>query len=261
MKDKKSFTNKIGDFLAGKGFYVVLFICTAVIGVSAWILLSAGRGNPDESAMNGGNDSQEVMVSAEGDIADALVTDAVEGKTTVTPAAPSPTTTGKTTPAPTATAKPEKQASAEDNDNAEAAMAKDPVFVWPLNGDIEVSYAVDELLYSKTMADWRIHDGIDIKGELGEKVMAAADGTVTEVRNDDLLGTVVVIDHGKGLSSIYANLTASPVVKVGDKVAMGAVIGGVGNTAIGEANEVTHLHFAMTKDGNPVSPISYLPKR
>jgi hypothetical protein len=43
VKEKKSFTRRIGDFIAGKGFYVVLLVCTAVIGISAWILLSAGN--------------------------------------------------------------------------------------------------------------------------------------------------------------------------------------------------------------------------
>jgi murein DD-endopeptidase MepM/ murein hydrolase activator NlpD len=259
MKDKKSFVNKIGDFLAGKGFYVVLFICTAVIGVSAWILLSAGNGE-ETGLLNGASDSQEVMVSS--DIADALVTDAVEGKSEVSPVPPS----AAPKPSPSPTPKPQASAgnnasAAENDDETEAVMAKDPVFVWPLMGDIKVMYSVDELIYNKTMADWRTHDGIDIAGELGAKVMAAADGTVVEVKTDDLLGSTVVIDHGNGLRSIYANLTAAPVVKVGDKVAMGSVIGGVGDTAIGEANEVVHLHFAMTKDDSPVNPIDYLPKR
>ena len=110
------------------------------------------------------------------------------------------------------------------------------------------------------MGDWRTHDGIDIAGMIGAKVVAAADGTVTDVRNDDLLGTTVVIDHGDGLVSVYANLAKVPVVKTGDKVAMGAVIGAIGDTAIGETNETTHLHFAMTKDNLPVDPIKYLPK-
>lgn len=262
MKDKKSFTNKIGDFLAGKGFYVVLFICTAVIGVSAWILLSTGSGADTDSLIDtpGG---QEVM--ATGDIADALVTDATESRAEETPAPPSPTAQPSPSPSPSIapSAKPEdnKPASAIQSEDTEPVMTKEPVFVWPLMGDIKTGYAVDELVYSKTMADWRTHDGIDIAGGLGAKVMAVADGTVADVRTDDLLGTMVVIDHGNGLQSIYANLTAAPVVKTGDKVAMGAVIGGVGDTAISESNEVTHLHFAMTKDGAPVNPIDYLPKR
>jgi murein DD-endopeptidase MepM/ murein hydrolase activator NlpD len=110
------------------------------------------------------------------------------------------------------------------------------------------------------MADWRTHDGIDIKGLLGTKVMAAADGTVTDVFNDDLIGTTVIIDHGNGLKSIYANLAKTPPIKTGDKVAMGAVIGSVGDTALGETSEVSHIHFAITKNNEPVDPFNYLPK-
>jgi murein DD-endopeptidase MepM/ murein hydrolase activator NlpD len=111
------------------------------------------------------------------------------------------------------------------------------------------------------MSDWRTHDGIDIAGTIGAKVMAAADGTVVDVITDDMLGTTVIIDHGKGLKSIYSNLAKTPVVKKGDKVAMGSVIGAVGDTALGESAEATHLHFAMTKNDAPVDPSKYLPKK
>jgi murein DD-endopeptidase MepM/ murein hydrolase activator NlpD len=140
-------------------------------------------------------------------------------------------------------------------------MSKEPVFVWPLMGDIEVIYSVDELQYNKTMSDWRTHAGIDIAGTLGSKVVAAADGTVTDVKTDDLLGTTVTISHANGLKSIYANLAKTPVVKKGDKVAVGAVLGAIGDTAIGETNEAAHLHFAVTKDNLPSDPIKYLPKK
>jgi len=134
-------------------------------------------------------------------------------------------------------------------------------FVWPLAGDVAVGYAVDTLLYDKTMGDWRAHPALDITGAIGTKVMAVADGVVKDVYNDDPLGTTVVIEHTGGLESVYANLAGTPTVKVGDKVTMGAVIGAIGDTAIGETNEVTHLHFAMTLNGAPADPGDYLPKR
>ncbi len=256
MKDKKAFTRKIGDFLAGKGFYVVLFICTAIIGISAWILLSTGNkmGTADTGSIaSASQNSQEVI----GNVADIPIADAMEKKPVVSP---KPSDAGTASAAPTA-GKGDSNAASGTEGKSAPAMAKQLTFVWPIVGDIAVMYSVDELIYNKTMSDWRTHDGIDISGLIGTKVLAAADGTVTNVYSDDLIGTTVVIDHGNGLKSIYANLAKTPVVKTGDKVAMGAVIGAVGNTALGETSEVAHLHFAMTKDNSPVDPAKYLPMK
>lgn len=258
MKDKKAFTRKIGDFLAGKGFYVVLFICTAIIGVSAWILLSTG-GNMGAtetgSIASAAPDNQEAMVSSDYNVGDIPIAEVLDTK----PEVPlKPSDAGVPSAAPTES-KSDKNSASGGEDNSAPVMAKELSFVWPIVGDIGVVYSVDELIYNKTMSDWRTHDGLDIKGLLGTKVVAAADGTVTDIMNDDLLGTTVVIDHGNGLKSIYANLAKTPVVKKDDKVAMGAVIGAVGDTALGETCEVSHLHFAMTKEDAPADPCRYLP--
>jgi murein DD-endopeptidase MepM/ murein hydrolase activator NlpD len=103
------------------------------------------------------------------------------------------------------------------------------------------------------MADWRTHAAIDIAAEIGTTVIAAASGTVKSVYSDDLYGTTVTIDHGGGLVSLYANLAALPAVSEGEYVGVGDVIGSVGATAIAEAGDVTHLHFAMIIDGSPVT--------
>ncbi len=261
MKDKKAFTRRIGDFLAGKGFYVVLFICTAVIGVSAWILLSTGSdlGTTQTGGISSeSSENQEVMIPSDNDASDVEIADVLEQTPAVSPA---PSDAASAAPTDNkAENKAEGKAASEGEGKSAPVMAKELTFVWPVVGDIAVVYSVDELIYNKTMSDWRTHDGLDIKSLLGTKVVAAADGTVSDIYNDDMLGTIVVIDHGSGLKSLYANLAKVPVVKTGDKVAMGAVIGAVGDTALGETCEVSHLHFAMTKDNEPVDPIKYLPK-
>ena len=98
-----------------------------------------------------------------------------------------------------------------------------------------------------------------LAADLGTQVKATADGVVAGVYDDDLFGTTVVIAHGGGLQSVYANLAALPTVKEGDAVVAGQVIGAVGDTALGETGEVTHLHFAMSLDGESVDPGDYLP--
>ena len=132
--------------------------------------------------------------------------------------------------------------------------------VSPLNGTVLTVFAVDELVYSETFEDWRTHDGIDIAAEAGTTVLAASAGTVLAVRDDDMMGTTVVIDHGDGYQTTYANLQARPTVVAGDHVSAGEIIGAVGSTAAAESAQGPHLHFSVAKDGDAVDPNDYLEK-
>ena len=136
------------------------------------------------------------------------------------------------------------------------------MFTWPVEGTVIAGFSVEALAYSETMGDWRTHEGLDIAAELGTRVLAAANGTVSAIYEDDLMGTVVEIDHGQGgLMSRYANLAAAPTVSVGDAVTTGAVIGAVGETAAAESGRQAHLHYALLKEGYPVDPADYLPQQ
>ncbi len=128
----------------------------------------------------------------------------------------------------------------------------------PLRGETVAAFSMDALQYSETMGDWRTHDGVDIAAEAGTPVCAASSGTVLDVRDDDLMGTTVVISHDGGFDTVYANLQSMPTVEIGDYVTAGQVIGAVGRTALCESSEPTHLHFGVTKDGNFVDPEEYL---
>ncbi len=250
MEKKKSFSQRLEAFFAGKGFYIVLFLCVAVIGVSAWVLLTGTGTNVENPA-----DSLEASNPT---IATAAPTP------TPVPATPEPTAPATGEEA-AATQAPETGAAEAPEEETSAVWSEEEVaqttttFIWPVSGEIEIPYSVTTLLYNRTMADWRTHDGIDIAAELGAQVMAAGDGRVESVYTDDLYGVTVVIDHYGGLKSVYANLADTPVVAEGDSVVAGEIIGAVGTTALCEIGEVTHLHFAMTQDGQSVDPGEYLP--
>ena len=258
MEEKRSFWQKTEKFLSGKGFYIVLFACALVIGVSAWIMLFTGNTNAeDEDAATVGQVIQTTIPgSSESEDDDTEQLDDIAEKPDVsTNTTLSPATTDESV---------EQIKQEEDNsENVEPDSHGDEEenlgFVWPVTGEIVSAFSVDELVYNKTMADWRTHPAVDIASDIGTKVLAVAKGTVEEIYEDDLYGTTVVIDHGNGLKSVYANLAATPAVSAGDSVAMGAVIGAVGDTAIGESVEVAHLHFSMTENDSPIDPSGYLP--
>ena len=134
------------------------------------------------------------------------------------------------------------------------------MFLWPVEGEVIHEFSLEVLAYDEPMGDWRTHTGIDIATEVGTPVCAIADGTVTAVYHDDLMGSTIVIQHAENLRSYYSNMTVEPMVAVGDTVHAGDLIGEVGQTALAEGDRSSHLHLEMTRQDIPVDPESYLPE-
>ncbi len=132
------------------------------------------------------------------------------------------------------------------------------LIVSPLSGETVAAFSMEELAYSETLADWRTHDGIDIKADAGTQVLAASSGTVLSVADDDLMGTTVVISHDGGYETTYSNLQSVPTVAPEQYVSAGQVIGAVGETSLAEAGMTPHLHFSVTKDGAAIDPQEFL---
>ena len=126
------------------------------------------------------------------------------------------------------------------------------------------------VIYAANVDDNAFSDGLENNAYLrqveeiaaaeGSSVLAASAGTVVAVDDDVLMGTTVVIEHSGGYHTLYANLQSPPVVKAGDTVSAGQLIGTVGTSAAAEAAQGPHLHFSVTLDGEPVDPASFLKK-
>lgn len=251
---KKPWTDRFGDFMAGKGFYIVLVLCVAAIGASGFYLFSS---------LAGDNANTPVVGPAQV-IATPPTTPSVAPTATASPA-PSPVKPSTNpTPSPKPSVSPNTSAApstspAPNTPNAPNVPNAPTVFTWPVKGQVVDAFSPDRQRYDVTMEDWRTHEGIDVAADVGAQVKAAAKGTVSSVRVDDLLGTTVTIDHGSGLKSVYANLGELPTVSEGDTVSAGDVIGAVGTTAMGESVQVPHLHLAFYKDDVPADPFKYLP--
>ncbi len=98
------------------------------------------------------------------------------------------------------------------------------------------------------------HKGVDFAAARGTHILAVNSGVVTISRLSPSFGNYVVIDHGGGISSLYAHATVRHV-KVGDKVNKGDLIAEVGSTGDSTGN---HLHFAILKNGEYVDPMGYI---
>ena len=100
------------------------------------------------------------------------------------------------------------------------------------------------------------HNGCDLVAPLGTPLYAAQKGVVVKVMNFDIsgYGKGVVIDHGNGLSSLYAHLSKIEV-SVGGILTQGQKIGEVGDT--GNATGY-HCHFEIKFNGNRIDPWPFI---
>lgn len=242
--------SRFSRFMNGKGFYIALALCLIAIGSAAYIAANSSLGmisgsNTANSRQGAGNISQPGF----------NWNNASEAEQTnrVVSGVPYPSRSAINSSA-------AASATAADSGSYVNSQGEKLIFLMPVNGVIITKYSSSTPVYDKTFEDWRVHDGVDIAADISTPVAAVADGTVFSVANDVYLGETVVIDHGSGLKSIYANLTKNVSVKKGQTVSAGDIIGCVGQTAQGEISLAPHLHFAMTKDGKYIDPLSFVKK-
>ncbi len=129
-------------------------------------------------------------------------------------------------------------------------------FILPCDGKIIKKYSVTEPIYSKTMADWRTHPGIDFALEEGDEVHSVGNGKVTKVISDTKWGYVIEIDYGS-FTGRYCGIKQDTAVKIDTEVKAGDVIGEVSTIPI-EAEDGIHLHFEALKGGKPFEPADVL---
>ena len=136
-----------------------------------------------------------------------------------------------------------------------------PTFVSPLKDcALDVDFSDTVLVFSPTMKDYRTHTGVDLTGNIGQEVMAVADGIIKNIGHDPFMGTCVSIEHTGNAVSYYKNL--DPVVKegiiIGASVKAGDVIGAIGESAMNEVAQDPHLHFELKVDDKHVDPKNHI---
>lgn len=129
----------------------------------------------------------------------------------------------------------------------------------PVDGVIAKGHDATIQVWSSTMEDYRVHLGVDITTVADAPVYAAADGVVSKVWDDVLMGKCVAISHDGDIITVYKNLNTNLTegIKQGSEVKCGQQIGNVGETAIAELAEEPHLHLEMTVGGLSVDPVEY----
>lgn len=97
------------------------------------------------------------------------------------------------------------------------------------------------------------HTGMDFATGMGKPIFAVADGVVRQSDFNKIYGNRTILDFGGGLSSMYGHQSRS-IVKPGQRVKRGQIIGYVGSTGLSTG---PHLHFETWLNNKPVNPLSW----
>ena len=252
---------RFARFLSSKGFYGALAVC--LIGASAATWMAVDRTITGIEQQN-----QRLIQNDNGfvNFPQLEETQRVQEGVPRTPERGTPEReTGQFSPpsssSPTAPSSSPPSDGSEQQQERPASSPQSPglSYALPVRGQVTNPFSSGELVRNNTLGDWRTHDGVDIAAARGDDILAAADGTVTEVRNDPLWGTVVVLSHPDGNETVYKGLSSNLPINEGDTVLIRQVIGKLEGVPCEIADGI-HLHYAMRKDGKWVDPLSVMPR-
>lgn len=128
---------------------------------------------------------------------------------------------------------------------------------WPIVGNVVMNYSMDSYIYYATLGQYRYSDAIVIAATEGENITAAADGVITEVFYNEEIGNAMTVALGDGYELTYGQLSDIRF-EAGDTVNRGDLLGTVAAPTKYYTLEGTNVYFRMTKDGEPVNPLTLL---
>ena len=146
--------------------------------------------------------------------------------------------------------------SAKANPAAAYSFDESDTLMWPVTGDIVLKYSMDTTIYFKTLGMYKCNPAVSIAAEAGTNVGVAADGVVESVTYSEETGNTVAVAIGDGYVTTYG-LIDNVVVKKGDTVVAGQLLGTVSDPTAYYVEEGPNLYFMLTKDGEPVDPAAY----
>ena len=222
----------VGKQKLGKGFYMALILSVVAVSTTAYFTLSGINGDVKENEYN-----SEIQNITDWSVPEISDVNKVESGV------------------------PLEEASEEAEETNEQVKTPNTngAYIMPLTGEIINPFSNGELVKSKTLGEWRTHDGIDIKASEGTPVKSCFDGTVKEITNDPKWGVMVEVEYPV-CTVYYCGMADTLKVKKGQEIKLGDVIGEVGNTTLVESGEESHLHLAMKKDGEWIDPMKVITK-
>lgn len=236
--------NKFMEFLNSKGQYAAIFAFIVVAGICA------GTAAYNKGSKADNSDAAKTPISESSEPVLTNKNAKTEDKTKNTPTDETQNTQAETkdnTDKPTTEDETDKTISDTEDDDIDIALS------WPVEGDIILGYSPNSVVYDPTLDQYRTNDSVYIASDEGSKVLAAANGVVSEVVEDETKGNYVVIEHENGWKTTYSQL-ADMDVSVGSAVSQGDVLGVVASPSVYSSAMGSHVEFMVTLDDVTVDP-------
>ncbi len=129
--------------------------------------------------------------------------------------------------------------------------------VWPVVGNILINYSMDKTVYFPTLQQYKYNPAVIIQANEGDLITSASAGKVISVFSDSRIGNGITMELGGGYEATYGQLR-NVLVSEGSYVAAGDVIAEVATPTKYYSVEGTNVYFKLTKDGEPVNPLTKL---
>lgn len=221
----------------GINFYVALGICILAVGVAGWTTYdSIKRFTGPDDDVNVSNVSPKYKVKTEN-----------SAKNT----ARKPTSNANSESKQMSGSRPAQESDEQQSVSVNAQASG--TIVYPTSKDIIKDFSGENPVFSKTLNDWRTHEGIDLAAEQGSKIKSITNGKVKEIYNDPLYGATMVVEHEGGFVAYYSGLGETTLVNANDVVEAGQEIASINDIPC-EAADGYHLHLAIKKDGKFINP-------
>lgn len=140
----------------------------------------------------------------------------------------------------------------------EVSFSEDTMLDWPVNGTIIMDYSMDHTVYFPTLDVYKYNPSLILSAQEGEPVEAAANCEIVSIEENMETGLTITADMGNGYQTVYGQLK-DVLVEEGDVITAGTVLGYIEQPTHFYTEEGSNLYFAMTRDGESVDPILYLP--
>lgn len=241
--------NKIIEFLKSKGYIFIALICLAAV-VAAGVSLINMEGSEADAPVA----AYKTPEGSRSDVSSATAKPSDSSDTSVS------------TPQSTIASKPiddtqnGDDVSDNNTDNTNESRPKISILK-PIDGNIQIDFAANKLVFNTTMQEWRTHAGVDIETSAGSEIKAAAGGKISAIKSDPRYGLTVVIEHdinNTAFTTIYCGIDkTSGSIQAGSNIKAGDVIGTVGEDIFCERAQGAHLHFELIEDNIPLDPTEY----
>ena len=245
---------QIKKFLRSRGFTLALLAClVAAAAAGVWAVrtvrdeLKKSYDDLTTPQEEPAPEPQLTLDPQEDDVWQQPVTDAAESAANVPKPASSASSSGAQSGSGLV-----HEPSALQGASSPASSSAAPASTQPVSGRVLNSYSGDELVYNKTLGDWRTHNGIDYACAKDAAVQSPTAGTVVLAGSDGSWGPTVAIKDSAGRVWRLCGV-ASPAVKEGETVSAGQTLGKVGSVSC-ECAEESHIHLEVKQDDSYLDP-------